>query len=272
MSSANPIDADIEYPDDDGLSMSDSTLQFDWIAILKWNAEAYFAARPDVFVAGDHLIYPERGHPEIRMAPDVYVVFGRPKTHRGSYKLWEEEGIFPQVVIEVWSPSNTEPQMELKRQFYERHGALEYYLFRPEFPATMEGWLRENDRLMPIPQMSGFKSPLLNFTFHVQGGEIVIDGHDGRPLLRPDEIFAERDKSILREESQRRRADTLRRRAEIAEGQKDDAERKAKEAEREKQMAAREAEMAIERAESEKVVKERLAAKLRELGIDPDTV
>lgn len=265
MSSANPAEAAIEYPDDDGLSMSDSTLQFKWIATLMWNAEAYFRARPDVFVAGDHLIYAQEGRPEIRMAPDVYVVFGRPKTNRGSYKVWEEEGIFPQVVFEVWSPSNTGPQMELNRQFYERYGAQEYHVFRPEFPASMEGWRRDNDRLVPIPQMNGHHSPLLNFTFHVQGGEIVIYGQDGRHLLRPDELFAERDESIKREESQRRRADTQLRRAEIAERQKEEAEQQAEQALREK-------ELAIERAEGERIAKERLAAKMRELGIDPDTV
>jgi len=265
MSEINPIDADIDYPDDDGLSMSDSTLQFEWISILKWNAEGYFAARPDVFVAGDHLIYTTKGSNTIRMAPDVYVVFGRPKKHRGSYKLWEENNIFPQVVIEVWSPSNTEPQMELKRQFYERHGAEEYYLFRPEFPAQMEGWLREGNRLVPIDDMNGHRSPRLNFTFHIEDGYLIVRGQDGRPLLRPDEIFVERDESLLREESHRRRADTQKRRAEIAEGQKEEALSKA-------EQAAREAELAIERAEAERIVRERLSAKLRELGIDPETV
>ena len=270
MSSVNPIDADIEYPVDDGQSMSDSTLQFEWISILKWNAEGYFASRPDVFVAGDHLIYPVRGSNSIRMAPDVYVVFGRSKTHRGSYKLWEEENIFPQVVIEVWSPGNTQTQMELKRQFYERYGALEYYLFNPEFPAMMQGWQRSGERLVAIPVMNGHRSALLEFTFRIQDGHLFVEGPDGRPLRRPDEIFVERDALLLREESHRRRADTQRRRAERAESQREEAMSQAEKAGRDAEKAVRDAEMATERAEAERAVRERLAAKLRELGIDPD--
>lgn len=50
------------------------------------------------------LWYPVESHPEIRTAPDVLVVFGRPKGHRGSYKQWEEDNIPPQVVFEILSP------------------------------------------------------------------------------------------------------------------------------------------------------------------------
>lgn len=77
----------IHYPDSDGRPTTDDTLQFDWIAILKWNAEALFASRDDAFVAGDNLIYPVECEPDTRQAPDVYVAFGRPKGYRGSYRV-----------------------------------------------------------------------------------------------------------------------------------------------------------------------------------------
>ena len=104
----------IHYPDDDGLPMSDNTWQFKWIFLLHANLDVQFRNDSNVFVAGNHLIYPVEGDPTTRAAPDVYVAFGRPKQHRGSYKVWEEDGIFPQVVFEVWSPSNRQQQMEDK--------------------------------------------------------------------------------------------------------------------------------------------------------------
>jgi len=76
----------IHYPDSDGEPMSDNTVQFAWIALVMWNLEHLFAGRPNVFVAGDHLIYPVEGKPDIRLAPDVYVAFGPHKGHRGSYR------------------------------------------------------------------------------------------------------------------------------------------------------------------------------------------
>ncbi|MFK5058006.1 hypothetical protein ACI4AF_29240, partial [Klebsiella pneumoniae] len=51
----------VEYPCSDGQPMADNTLQFDWMALLKWNLEAMYSHRDDVFVAGDHLIYPTKG-------------------------------------------------------------------------------------------------------------------------------------------------------------------------------------------------------------------
>ena len=80
----------IHHPDDDGLPMSDNTAQFDWISIIKWNLEAIFRNQPDVFLAGNHLIYPVEGSVKFRQAPDVYVALGPKKGDRGSYKVWEE--------------------------------------------------------------------------------------------------------------------------------------------------------------------------------------
>jgi Uma2 family endonuclease len=129
----------IHYPDDDGLPMSDNTAQFTWINVLMWSAEAQFRADPDVFVAGNHLIYPVEGKPKVRQAPDVYVAFGPRKGDRGSYKVWEEGGVFPQVVFEVWSPHNRHQRMEDKRAFYDRYGAEEYYIVTPSSRCTPRG-------------------------------------------------------------------------------------------------------------------------------------
>ena len=74
------------YPEHDGQPMADNTRQFRWIVLLKENLECLFASDPHVFVAGDLLWYPVEGHSEIRVAPDVIVVFGRPKGDRGSYQ------------------------------------------------------------------------------------------------------------------------------------------------------------------------------------------
>ncbi len=80
----------VVYPESDGEPISDHTLQFEWIVIIKDNLEALLAQNPDVFVAGDLLWYPVEGNSRIRVAPDAMVVFGRPKGQRGSYQQWNE--------------------------------------------------------------------------------------------------------------------------------------------------------------------------------------
>ncbi|AGF50709.1 hypothetical protein MYO_14490 [Synechocystis sp. PCC 6803] len=57
------------------------------------------------------------GKPEIRVAPDVFVVLGRPKGDRGSYRQWQEGNQPPQVVFEVLSPGNRLKEMNKKRDF-----------------------------------------------------------------------------------------------------------------------------------------------------------
>lgn len=189
----------IHYPDDDGLPMSDNTVQFEWISIIKWNLEATFRDRPDVFVAGNHLIYPVEGNVKIRQAPDVYVAFGPKKGDRGSYKVWEE-GVFPQIVFEVWSPSNLSEDMENKKDFYERYGAEEYYIVYPPFPAHAEGWTRKDERFAEIAEMDGWVSPRLGMRFKLQEGNLRLYGPDGREFLAPSEIAAERDAAEQRAE------------------------------------------------------------------------
>jgi Uma2 family endonuclease len=91
-----------------------------------------FADDPNVFVAGDLFWYPVEGKSNIVNAPDVMVVFGRPKGDRSSYQQWNEAGIAPQVVFEILSPSNTQNEMDRKLLFYERYGVQEYLRSRSQ--------------------------------------------------------------------------------------------------------------------------------------------
>ena len=67
------------YPDRDGQPIADNTKQFRWIVLIKENLDHLFLEDETVFVAGDLLWYPVEGRPDIRVAPDVLVAFGRPK-------------------------------------------------------------------------------------------------------------------------------------------------------------------------------------------------
>src|SRR5262245_25837669 len=83
----------IVYPESDGLPMADNTRQFRWIFVLAGNLAGMYRDQGNVFVGGNLFWYPVEGHPEIRLAPDVLVVFGRPKGERGSYRQWEEANL-----------------------------------------------------------------------------------------------------------------------------------------------------------------------------------
>ena len=98
------------YPERDGKPMSDNSEQFRWINTLFANLEILYGSDPNVFVAANNLWYPVEGRPRIRQAPDVYVVFGRPKGKRGSYQQWKEDNVPIHVVFEILSESNDTPR------------------------------------------------------------------------------------------------------------------------------------------------------------------
>jgi len=101
----SPVKKKITYPESDGKPMADNTKQFRYITTIEGNLEVQFANDPDVFVAGDLLWYPVEGNPFTRIAPDVLVVFGRPKGDRGSYLQWEEDDIAPRWSLKFCLPA-----------------------------------------------------------------------------------------------------------------------------------------------------------------------
>jgi Uma2 family endonuclease len=148
----------VVYPDSDGEPMADNTLQFEWIVTIKEGLDALFQNDPNVFVAGDLLWYPVEGDPMIRTAPDVLIVFGRPKGYRGSYKQFEEGGIASQVVFEIVSPGNRVGKMIQELRFHEKYGVEEYDIYDPD-ANELSGLLREGDTLQEIPEINGWTSP-----------------------------------------------------------------------------------------------------------------
>jgi Uma2 family endonuclease len=186
------VPSTIVYPDSDGKPMADNTLQYEWIVTIKGNLDRICVGERAAFVAGDNLIYPVEGDPTICKAPDVYVAFGRPRGHRGSYKVWEEGGVFPQVIFEIASPSNTDREMTAKRRFYRRYGAEEYISYDPE-TNVLEIQVREGKRWMTIEDTNGWISPRLGIRFDISGDELVITSPDGRRFLSFEELFQEQE-------------------------------------------------------------------------------
>jgi Uma2 family endonuclease len=182
----------IVYPDSDGKPMADNTKQARWIFVLFGNLSALFLDRADVFVAADLLWYPVEGQPEARTAPDVLVVFGRPKGDRGSYKQWEEADIPLTAVFEILSSGNTYLEIDDKLAFYEKHGVEEYYLYDPD-SNRLYGYTRRSDVLRRVRPVDGFVSPRLRIRFDLSGPELVVRRPDGQPFLTFEDLEAARD-------------------------------------------------------------------------------
>ncbi len=269
--------------------MSDNTLQYQWIVTIQGGLDKEL---PD-FVAGNILWYPVEGQPKICIGPDVLVAFGRPKGHRLSYLQWEEAGVTPQVIWEVLSRGNTLWEMEQKRMFYQRYGVEEYYVVDP-YKERVEGWQRQGDQLVAIPQMNGWQSPKMGIRFGIEGG-LRLFHPDGQPFLtfvenaafadaqrrraemqrqRAEKELQRAEEERQRAEEERQRAEEERQRAEEAQRRADEEHQRAEEAQRRAEEegqraedAQQRAELQQRRAEEAEAKAEALAARLRVLGI-----
>lgn len=229
MNPATPP-ARVVYPDSDGRPMSENDLQYRWIVTLRENIGHLLRDRPDVYVAADHLIYAQEGNPKRRAAPDVYVAFGRPKGDRGSYKVWEEGGVFPQVVVEVLSPGNRRKELRRKFHFYQKYGAEEYVVIDPDHHWIKVYHRTPAGRLKRVPTEPEYVSPRLRVRYVQRPDGLEVFHPTGERFLTMDEL------AQLHRQTR----------------QQIDAER--------------------QRAEAERQRADALAAKLRELGVDPDAL
>jgi Uma2 family endonuclease len=120
----------IEYPESDGKPVAKTDAHINALIYLREALKDYFRDEPQVYVAGNMLLYYEEGDPSASVAPDVFVVKGIPKKERRIYKLWEE-GRAPNVVIEISSRSTRLEDLGNKRVLYAMLGVQEYFLFDP---------------------------------------------------------------------------------------------------------------------------------------------
>ena len=222
------------YPVDNGEPLSNDTEHLNWITFVKNGLEDWFADRQDVFVAADLLWYPIQGRPDISKAPDVMVVLNHPAGPRMSYKQWEENNRPPQVVFEFVSLSNTASEMLEKLDFYSDLGCEEFFIYDYR-RGKFNAFLRQSPQ-HPLARVD----PGPDGCWHspLLGVTFGLDQQGALWVRRPDGKLMETQRQLAR-------------RAE-AESQRAEAE--------------------SQRAEAESQRADKLAAKLRELGIDPDAV
>ena len=267
------IDDLILYPESDGKPMAENTEQYRWIVILKENLEILFAAA-EVFIAADLLWYPVqvKNIPDAvvepfylrSQAPDVMVIFGRPKGKRGSYRQWREDNIPPQVVFEILSPSNTTPQgvreMQAKFNFYQTHGVEEYYIYDPE-TYKLQGWLRQGENLEAIANTNNWTSPRLGIKFVEQlNQDLEIYYPDGRKFISTQEFSAQAEQAQAQ-------AQQAQEEAQLAQQQAQLAQEEAQLAQRQAQLAQQQAQLAQQQTEQREAQLQQAVARLLERGI-----
>lgn len=106
--------------------------------------------RSDFFAGGNMFVYYSRTqamNQDFR-GPDFFVTLDVDSSReRKAWVTWEEEGRFPDVIVEFLSPSTEKVDREDKKQLYERiFKTQDYFIFDPFDPTSLQGWHLQTGR------------------------------------------------------------------------------------------------------------------------------
>lgn len=166
--------------------------------------------------------------------PDFFVVRNTERKPRLSWAIWNEEGRYPELIIELLSKSTQKTDKTKKKALYEKvYRTQNYFLFSPETLEFLGYRLQDGRYVLIEPDERGWLwSEVLELYLGVHNGMLRYFTPDGQLVPTPAEAAI----------AERKRAEAERKRAEKAQAQAEEERRRA----------------------------QRLAEKLRELGIDPD--
>jgi Uma2 family endonuclease len=252
-----------QLPETDGVPL-ESPWHLASITLMIETLNYLWRDRTDFFCGGNMFLYYSRDHvrSEDFKGPDFFFVGGVDRFRpREFWVVWEEDGKYPDLIIEYLSRTTAQVDRTIKKTLYEQtFRTPEYFIYDPD-QHRLEGWHLVGEKYQPmIPNERGWlwsnvlQLWLGNWTGEYQGQRGTwLRCYDSKGQLIAIWGEAEKQKAEaehLRAEAEQRRAETERQRA------KAEQER----AETEKQRAdAAEAELA------------RLKALLTEKGLGVDT-
>ncbi|MGC1310487.1 MAG: Uma2 family endonuclease [Phormidesmis sp.] len=201
--------------------------------------------RDDYFAAGNLTVYyspRERKNEDFR-GPDFFVALNTQPHPRKSWMVWEEDGKYPDVIVELLSDSTAEVDRGLKKHLYaQTFRTPEYFWFDPD-SQEFAGFALLRGQYQPIEatEQGWLWSEQLQLYLGTHNEQLRFFEPDGKLVPTPDEA------AIL-------------------------AQAEAEAAQAEAEAAQETASAAAQALTSEQQRSTKLADKLRELGIDPEAI
>ena len=130
----------------------ESSLHYTQLMLLVACLEWLWRDRNDFFVGANLTVYFSRQQLKNRdfRGPDLFLVQGCDRNPRRSWVVWEEDGKYPDLIIELLSDSTDRTDRNLKKTLYQdRFSTHEYFYFSPH-TLEFEGFRLINKCYEPI--------------------------------------------------------------------------------------------------------------------------
>ena len=187
----------------------ESSLHYMQLLLLVTCLEWAWRERDDFFVGANLTIYFSRQQLKKHdfRGPDLFLVKNTTRLPRKSWVVWEEDGRYPDLIIELLSDSTADNDRNLKRDLYaERFHTPEYFYFSPD---TLEfaGFRLNINKYEPItPNTEGWLwSEVLGFFLGIHEGQLRYFSIEGSLMLSPQEAalneikIAEQERQVARQ-------------------------------------------------------------------------
>lgn len=131
------ISQDVIFPPSDLYSDEppvETELHLRQIILLFKCLEWLWKDRNDFYAAGNLTIYysPNQKKSEDFRGPDFFVVLGTDRKTRKSWVVWQEDGKYPNVIVEILSPTTANTDKEFKKELYQNtFRTPDYFWFDP---------------------------------------------------------------------------------------------------------------------------------------------
>lgn len=105
------------------------------IILLLQCLDWWWRSRDDYFATGNLTIYysPRQLKSEDFRGPDFFVVLGTERKTRKSWVVWQEDGKYPNIIVELLSKSTAATDRGLKKQIYQdTFRTPDYFWFDPD--------------------------------------------------------------------------------------------------------------------------------------------
>jgi Uma2 family endonuclease len=169
---------------------------------LKW----LWRDRTDFYAAGNLTIYyslNERRSEDFR-GPDFFVVLNTERKIRKSWTVWEEDGKYPNMIIETLSPSTAKTDKDFKKTLYQdTFRTPDYFWFDPESLEFAGFHLIDGKYESLQPNAQGHLwSQQLGLYLGIYQGLLRFFTPDGQLVPTPEEV-AEQETQRAEQEAQR---------------------------------------------------------------------
>ncbi|KPQ35678.1 MAG: Uncharacterized protein conserved in cyanobacteria [Phormidesmis priestleyi Ana] len=173
----------------------ESSLHYAQLALLVACLEMLWQDKTDFFIGANLTIYFSKDQLKSKdfRGPDFFLVKQTEKRPRRSWVVWEEDGKYLSVIIELLSASTAQVDRTLKKELYqERFRTPEYFWFSPD-TQEFAGYRLAGSRYEEIlPNEYGQRwSQELDLFLGVYDGQLRYFLPSGDRVLTPSEVASE---------------------------------------------------------------------------------